>query len=182
MPPQREPARWGDVPFLVLCCGLAFALKLHYGTASPSDLKWILAPTTQGVAWLTGESFVFEPNNGYVSSHLAFVIAPACAGVNFAIAACLTGWLGFFRQFRTALGRVGLLLATAAIAFVATLAANTFRIGLAIELHAHPSWLEPAGVSAAAAHRLLGVVVYSGCLSGMFLFASDMVSRARHAV
>lgn len=72
---------------VVLLCALA--LKLYYSAASANQLRWILAPTTALVELVNGRSFAFESNAGYLSDDRSFLIAPACAGVNFLITAFL---------------------------------------------------------------------------------------------
>ena len=72
---------------VVLCCALA--LKLYYSAASANQLRWILAPTTALVELVSGRSFAFESNAGYLSDDRSFLIAASCAGVNFLITAFL---------------------------------------------------------------------------------------------
>jgi hypothetical protein len=73
--------------FVVLLCALM--LKLYYSTASPNQLRWILAPTTALVELITGRQFEFESHAGYLSSDRTYLIAASCAGVNFLITAFL---------------------------------------------------------------------------------------------
>jgi len=73
---------WSAQLLVVVLCALA--LKVYYSTATPDELRWILAPTTALVELLSGRSFTFESYAGYMSSDHRFVIAVSCAGVNFA--------------------------------------------------------------------------------------------------
>src|SRR5215510_15997249 len=73
----------------VVALASAFALKLHYSTASANQLRWILAPTTALVELVSGATFEFESYAGYISRERGFLIANSCAGVNFLIAAFL---------------------------------------------------------------------------------------------
>src|SRR5689334_5204226 len=76
---------WSAQLAVVVLCALA--LKFYYSTATPNELRWILAPTTALVELLSGRSFEFESFTGYMSSDHTFVIAVSCAGVNFLITA-----------------------------------------------------------------------------------------------
>src|SRR5688500_20194448 len=93
---------WSAQLVVLLLCALA--LKVHYSTASPDDLRWILGPTTVLVELLTGKSFEFESYTGYMSSDRRFVIAAPCAGVNFLLTASLM--LGLRRLWRARFERV----------------------------------------------------------------------------
>src|SRR5437762_13932167 len=72
---------------VVLLCALT--LQLYYSTASPNQLRWILAPTTIFVELISGKPFEFESHAGYMSSDHTFLIAASCAGVNFLITSFL---------------------------------------------------------------------------------------------
>ena len=80
------PRRGAQLLVILLC---ALGLKLYYSTASPNDLRWILAPTTFMVEFITGRQFEFESHAGYLSSDRTYLIAASCAGVNFLITAFL---------------------------------------------------------------------------------------------
>src|SRR5215475_6701931 len=80
---------WNRIAQCVVALACAFALKLHYSTASADQLRWILAPTTALVELISGVSFEFESHAGYISRERSFLIASSCAGVNFLIAAFL---------------------------------------------------------------------------------------------
>src|SRR4051812_41775914 len=105
----------------------AAALKLYYSQANVNGLRWILAPTALLVETVNGERFTFEPYAGYVSSDHSFVVAAACSGVNFLIAAFLM--LGFTRMLRA--GRKGtswMMIPTCAVAaYLTTIVANAVR-------------------------------------------------------
>ena len=162
---------WGAQLLVLLLCALA--LKFHYSTASPNELRWILAPTTALVELLSGRSFEFESYTGYMSSDRRFVIAAPCAGVNFLITAFLM--LGVRRLWRDRF-QVGwhFIPLTAAIAFVATLIANTARIFVALEMQKHS--VEVSWLSANQLHRVEGIAVYFG-----FLLLLFVLTERRHA-
>src|SRR5215217_267609 len=93
---SRRTTIWSAQLAVVLLCALA--LKFYYSTATPDELRWILAPTTVLVGLLSGKSFEFESYAGYMSNDHTFVIAAPCAGVNFLITAFLM--LGLRRWWR----------------------------------------------------------------------------------
>ena len=142
-----------DVIVFAVAAAVCFLLKLHYSLATPSDLRWVLAPTTAGVSFLTGASFAFDPAHGYVSHELRYIIAPVCAGVNFAIIAYASLVIATRR-----------LVVTALAAYAMTVFANTLRIVIAIQLRGE-SW---GWLTAERLHVLVGIVVYLAVLLGVF--------------
>jgi exosortase K len=152
----------------------AYGLKLSYSRASAGDLGWILAPTARAVGWLRGETLVFNPGAGWVAPDGSYLIAPACAGVNFLILAFVVSVLGFSHRPRSLRGRLGWWLGSAAGAYLLTIAVNTLRIVAAVELYR----LGPvAGLTPEQAHRLLGIVIYLGALWGLFATLDRLTSE-----
>ncbi len=148
--------------------GAAFALKRFYSTASAADLRFVLAPTTWLVEVAGGHRFDWT-SGGYLSAELRFLVAPACAGVNFLIVAFGALVLGFVRPARRPWQNVGILLASAAAAYVTTLLANTLRILIAIPLWTHR--VSFGWVTGPRLHELAGVVVFLGMLLLLHLLA-----------
>ena len=167
---SRRKLIWGAQLAIVLLCALA--LKFYYSNATADELRWILAPTTTLVELLSGRSFAFESYTGYMSSDHRFVIAVPCAGVNFLITAFLM--LGLRRLWRDRLQGVSwtFLPISAALAYVATLVANTTRICIALEIQRRS--LEVSGLSDNQLHRLEGIVVYFGFLLLLFMLSERM--------
>ncbi len=147
---------------VVLSC--AFALKLHYSTATANQLRWILTPTTALVEAMTGLAFEFESQAGYLSRERGFMIAVSCAGVNFLLTAFLL--LTLSRLWR---GRLTwrFLPTAAAIAYLVTLAANAVRICLALWLLRLPA--KSHGWQPAQLHRYEGILVYFSFLLLLFV-------------
>ena len=147
---------WSAQLAVVLLCALA--LKFYYSNATADELRWILAPTTALVELLSGRSFAFESHTGYMSSDHRFVIAVSCGGVNFLITAFLM--LGLRRLWRDRLQGVSwtFLPAIAAVAYVATLIANTTRICVALEIQRRS--FEVDGLSGNQLHRLEGILCH----------------------
>lgn len=154
----------------------AFGLKLAYSRASAGDLGWILTPTARAVGWLRGETLAFSPGAGWVAPAGSYLIAPACAGVNFMILALTVSVLGFSHRLRSPGRRLAWWLASLAGAYLLTIAVNTLRIVAAVELYRHGPM---AGLTAGQLHRLLGIVIYLGALWGLFLGLDRLTVRRR---
>jgi exosortase K len=149
------------VAVFLLALGAAYALKRFYSTASAADLRFVLAPTAWLVEVAGGHRFDRTPG-GYLSTELRFVIAPACAGVNFLIVAFASLVLGLVRPARPAWHNVGIAFASAAAAYATTLLANALRILISIPLWTHRVSFGWLGI--ARLHELVGVVVFLGML------------------
>ena len=146
--------------------------KQLYRDASAAELRWILAPTAQLVSWLSGGDFVYEHGPGWVDREVGFVIAPSCAGVNFALAAFLAlavgGLAGMTTGRRTAL-RVAV---AATVAYLATLVFNMTRIAITIAMHR--GTIDVGGLDRGELHRIEGIVVYLGGLCALYAVARAM--------
>lgn len=142
----------------------AYALKLHYSRAAAEDLAWILAPTARAVGWLRGETLTPGPG-GWMAPDGSYVIAPACAGVNFLILVLTVSVLGFSHRLRSPGQRLSWWIGSLLGAYVLTIAVNTLRILAAVELYrtGPVTWLTPE-----QEHRLLGTTLYLGALWGVF--------------
>jgi exosortase K len=155
------PVQWlPRVPWVAWALTLAGALllKLDYHRATVSTLRWLLGPTASLVGWLRDQSLLMDPAHGWVATDGSFVIAPACAGVNFLIVAFVTAALGFVHRFHGNRARAAWLLGAALGAWALTILVNTLRIVLAVELYAadaHLGWLTPERL-----HRLAGTAIY----------------------
>ena len=158
---------------VVLLCALT--LKLYYSTASAEELRWILAPTTALVELLSGTSFEFESQAGYLSRDRGFLIANSCAGVNFLITAFLMLALRKLSSDREQNIAWGFIPTAALVAYLVTLLANTARISIALRLPRVPAetgWLGPSQL-----HRLEGVFIYFGFLLLLLVVSNKMSSE-----
>jgi len=173
---RLHPHRW-RIAAAASALLVLFAAKQFYSHASAADLRWILAPTAKLVSLVSGADFAYEVGQGWVSRDVMFVIAPACSGMNFAMAAFLAltlGWLPAMVSARTAAAR---LVAAAALAYVATLAINAIRIAIAIALHVGA--IETWGMDPAELHRIEGIVVYVAGLCALYALArAERLPRA----
>lgn len=154
---------------VVLLCALT--LKQYYSTASANQLRWILAPTTAFVELLSGVSFEFESHAGYLSADRGFLIAPACAGINFLMTAFLMLSARKLLKDRPQSNGWGFIPVAALVAYLVTLVANTVRIAVALQLRQLP---EVGGVSREQLHRVEGIVVYFGFLLMLFMMSEKM--------
>ncbi len=171
---MKQRYNWNRIAQWVVVLLCAFALKLFYSTASANQLRWILAPTTALVELVSGTEFEFESYAGYLSSDRRFLIAPSCAGVNFLIAAFLMLSARKLLRDRTQNIAWGFIPAAALVAYLATLAANTVRITVALWLGQMPlesSWLSPDQL-----HRFEGIFIYFGFLLLLFVVSEKVSS------
>jgi exosortase K len=165
---------------LAVAAAVVAAGKQYYRAASADELGWILAPTARLVSAVSGGHFDYEAGIGWVDRAATFIIAPACAGLNFAMAAFLALTLGWLGGMRTLRGTAARLAAAAGLAYAATLIVNTARIALAIALH--KGTIDLGDLDRAEVHRVEGIVVYLGGLCALYAFARAIALRSRHAV
>lgn len=157
---------------VVLLC--AVALKWYYATASVNQLRWILAPTTWVVEFISGTNFEFESYTGYMSSDRTFVIAASCAGVNFLITSFLM--LSLRKLWRDRAKKIPwrFFALVALAAYIFTIIANTVRISSALMLRRMPVEI---GLSANQLHRFEGIFIYFGFLLLLFLVSEKVSHR-----
>jgi len=160
---------------LAVAAAVVAAGKQYYRAASADELAWILAPTARLVSAVSGGDFVYEAGIGWVDRAATFIIAPACAGLNFAMAAFLALTLGWLGGMRTLRGTAARLAAAAALAYAATLIVNTARIALAIALH--KGTIDLGDLDRAEVHRVEGIIVYLGGLCALYALARAIASR-----
>lgn len=151
----------GVAAVLAVGAGIAYALKRFYADADASELAFVLGPTAALAERMSGVAFEPESGVGYFSRDAAYLLVPACAGLNFTVAAFASLLVGFTARWRSSAARLLWLVVALAIAGAATPVANAVRISvdLALRRHALPDWLSRADV-----HRVEGVVVYLGLL------------------
>ena len=154
---------------------MAWALKSHYSVAHAEHLKWILAPTAALVEAITGHLFYFETDTGYINHDLQIIIAPACAGVNFLIAALgMSVFCGIFKLsgFQK---KCFWLIGCVAGAYLTTISVNAFRIWISIATitaDIHSGWFTPQRV-----HRMSGILIYFFFLSVFYHIIQKIIYR-----
>jgi exosortase K len=171
---MNRRAAWNRSAQLVVVLLCALALKSYYSTASPNQLRWILAPTTVLVELVSGTSFEFESYAGYITSDHTFLIAAACAGINFLITAFLMLSLSRLWKDRSQDIAWSFIPTAALFAYFATLIANAVRISIALRLQRMP--LEVNWLSANQLHRFEGILIYFGFLLLLFIVGEKMGS------
>ena len=169
----------GDAAVAGVALGAAWALKAFYSRAGVDELGWILAPTVQLVQWTTGVAFELDAHHAWLSREQLFLVAPACAGVNFLIVAFVSLCLGLAPACSRARARVALVLGSAAAAWAATVLANATRIALALRLHEAGAAFGP--LTPSRLHCAEGVAVYFLFLLGLFALA-ERLARDRRAL
>lgn len=148
-----------DAVLLGAAAALALGFKYGAGRANADELAFLLEPTAWLVERATGHDFVRERGSGPFSRELALVIAPSCAGTNYAVVAFSTLVFGFVPRLDGIGKKLAFALAATALAYGATLLVNATRITLSIH----------AGTTGDALHRAEGVVVYLGSLLALWL-------------
>ncbi|HEX6124127.1 MAG TPA: exosortase K, partial [Pyrinomonadaceae bacterium] len=169
---KRDPV---TIAQLAIILAAAFALKYFYSTASVDDLRWILAPTAFLVEFITDVQFRFESQAGYLSEDRTFLIAQPCSGVNFLIIAFLVLAIGNLRRAWPQSVRWRSIPVAAAGAYVATLAANTTRIVVALKMRGLDFGYDYDDV-----HRVEGIIIYFGFLLLLFLASEKHAAIDRH--
>jgi exosortase K len=174
---------WIRTAQLFVVLAIAYGLKSYYSTASPEQLRWILAPTTELVELFSRSNFAFEAHAGYLSEDRTFLIAGSCAGVNFLITAFLMLALReLWRRWSTNEStRFEWLFipVTALVSYAATLVTNTARICIALQMRKMSFAVD--GLSSNQLHRFEGVFVYFGFLLLLFLVTEKLRDRRRRA-
>ena len=158
--------------------GVAWGMKSFYNRASFDSLRWLLDPTVRLAEVLGAGPFELEAHEGWLSRAQAFAVVPACAGMNFLIAAFLSLAAGLAHTRHSVRGALGLALASAAAAYAATVLANALRIAITVHLHVSRWSLGP--LTPDRLHELAGVTIYF--LALLLLFAAALnVSEKQHA-
>jgi exosortase K len=154
----------------------AYALKLAYSKAGAAELEWVLGPSCV-LARLGGIPLTKEAGAGWISHEPRMVVGAACAGVNFLIVCWLALYFSVQQHFASARGKLVMLVASFAGAYLATLSTNGMRILLAArfyDLDIYAGWVTPGRV-----HRALGVVLYCSTLFGLCRAAELWAVRAK---
>jgi exosortase K len=139
-----------------------WAMKRYYAEAPVDELQWILGPTATLVTALTRVSFEWEPGQGYLSRERFFLIAKACAGINFLIAAFSMLAVVRGRRVRSCRAAAVALSMCVVASYSAAVCVNAARITIAMWLAAHPVGF--AGMTARQIHRVEGIACYFGGL------------------
>ena len=163
--------------FYLLALLIAFGLKYHYSRAGSGDLVWILGPTAGLTETVSGIKFENETNTGFVSQGYEFIIAPACAGINFLIMAFCMAVFSGIHVVKSPGSKLLWVSASLVCAYVLTIAVNTLRIIASIYSYRadiYVGWMTPARV-----HRLEGIVIYFFFLYLFYMIIIKTIQRIR---
>ena len=160
---------------LALVALMSYGLKRHYADASTEALTWILAPTAQLAAAVTGVAFAAVPGEGYFSTERMFLIEKACAGVNFMIAAFVMVAFALLHHARSWRESATVVVLSLLASYVAAIVVNAARIVIALWLATRPmTW---TSLTAAEIHRLEGIAVYFGGLLMLYALVQRLDRR-----
>lgn len=160
-----------------------FVIKYRYSSVDVELLRWILVPTARWAGILTGDTFIWQAGNGYVSHVYQFVIASTCSGIQFmmiVIAALVFGYVHHMGTLGRGLWWTG---GSVGFAYVFTVFVNGVRIACAIFI---PRRL-PAGLLEAWGggwltserfHTVIGIMVYFTSLLFVYELAGVRLQRA----
>ena len=163
--------------FYLLALLIAFGLKDHYSRAGSGDLVWILGPTAGLIETVSGIQFENEANTGFVSRGYEFIIAPACAGINFLIVSFCMAVFSGIHVVKPTSSKLLWLAASLMCAYVLTISVNTLRIIASIYSYRadiYVGWMTPARV-----HRLEGIVIYFFFLYLFYMIIIRAIPRIR---
>jgi exosortase K len=166
---MNRKVNWNRLAQVTVVLLMALGLKQYYSTASVNQLRWILAPTRMLVSLISGESFQFESYAGYMTSDHNFVIAAACAGVNFLITAFLMLCVKKLWVDQSSKVSWSFIPTAGLVAYLTTLLANAVRIAVALQLQRRPP--DIGGLTPGELHRFEGIFVYFGSLLLLFVIS-----------
>jgi exosortase K len=175
-----KPYLMNHAVYYLLILLTAWGLKFHYSRAGSDELVWVLAPTAGLVELISGIAFEKEAHTGFVGQGNRFIIAPACAGVNFLIIAfCMSAFSGMhaFKRQRSKLLWLGIAFLSA---YLLTIVINALRIFVSIHTYAADiqlGWFTPARI-----HRLEGVVIYFFFLTLFYMIIKNAIYKFRGGV
>ena len=161
--------------FYAIAFIIAFALKYYYSKAESDNLDWILAPTARWVQILCGISFEKEQHIGYVNHAYQFIIAPACAGINFMIIAYSTLIYSFIHYMNTVKSRLLWMVSCLGIVYLYTILVNSLRIIPSIfllQLDIYNGWITPERI-----HTIEGTIVYFASLLILYIIADEVLKH-----
>jgi len=162
---------------ILAALGVGWRVKEFYSQAKPSDLLWVLTPTTHLIEWLTGAHFEFEAQRGFLCRDLRYEIVPACAGVNFMVVAFVSLVAGLVHTRSSAAGRLGWFALAAGAAYATTLLANASRIAIAMAMHQAGTSLGP--LTGDRLHCATGAFVYLLFLGTLFTLGARATGADR---
>lgn len=172
-----KPYLMNNAIYYLLILLTAWGLKFQYSRAGSDELVWVLAPTAGLVELISGIAFEKEAHTGFVDQGNRFIIAPACAGVNFLIIAfCMSAFCGMhaFKRQRSKLVWLGSAFLSA---YLLTIVINALRIFVSI--HTYAADIQLGRFTTAGIHRLEGVVIYFFFLTLFYMIINKTIYKLR---
>lgn len=148
--------------FYLIGFAVVFGIKIFYSRAGSDELKWILTPTAWWVSILSGFSFTYKPDVGYINHSIRFIIAASCSGVQFMVIAAAALLFSFVHRMKTIKRGFGWVLSSLVCSYLCTIIVNGIRIVLAIMIPAFLQGTDITGgmITAERLHTIIGIVVY----------------------
>jgi exosortase K len=158
----------------MLIAAIAASLKLYNSFATPQDLQWLLRPLAFLAQWLLGLRFTDDGSGVWRNHENNIAIVKSCAGVNFMVLSLFVYAKRYQPLVCGTRGTRNIVLITGravaaclAAAWCATLAVNTIRIVVSVELYRQEiTFLD---LSPEQIHRSAGVMIYFPALWLQFL-------------
>lgn len=168
-----------NVLFYLTGLAVIFGIRLFYSRAGCNELRWILGPTAGWAGFLGGISFEWNPQKGYVSHALRFLIAPSCSGIRFLIITFAMLFFSFLHRAKTIDKKILHLAASLIFSWGYTVFINGIRIVSAVYLPQFLSetlhyggWLTPERL-----HTLIGTVTYATALFLLYFAAGSLSEK-----
>jgi len=163
--------------FYLLAALLVIAVK--YNATDVNTLKWLLAPTVWWVRSLSGISFEYISDIGYISHACQFIIAPSCSGLRFLILTFIMLVCTFLPQIDSYKNKMMWFVQSIALSYGSTIFVNGLRITLSIflppileERNLLAGWLTPERF-----HTMLGTFIYFSSLFIICRLAANISFR-----
>ncbi len=154
------------LPYYILAGLLFLTLKWLFKTATTEDLLFLLGPSNKVVSIFTGQSFIYQIEEGFYYQELNIIIGKSCAGFNFFLLSMLMYSYSTISVLKPKKSGILIIPVAFLLAYPLTIFANASRILGAIfiqqKLDLHYDWL----------HEAEGVFVYL-----FFLIAFHLVLK-----
>lgn len=154
MPEKQKP----HLPYYLSTIGIFILLKVAYTQADPTDLQFLLYPTSQCIGWVTNTTATFIVDRGYLHENLQILIDKSCAGFNFMVLCFLMLSFLVYEYLKGAKQQVLALPGLLFVAYLLTLFVNSSRILFVI-------FLQRVGI-----HALVGQATWLHQAEGTFIY------------
>ncbi|AFM04549.1 hypothetical protein Fleli_2169 [Bernardetia litoralis DSM 6794] len=167
--------------FLLIIFCVGFGFKWYFTNLDVEYSVWLLKPTTIWVEQITGLTFDFIQNEGYICSQILpiTIIDKSCSGLNFWLMAFLLGAFTLHKKVSDFWRFFYLFIAVFGLAWLVTIIANTGRIVISIKILP----LLTDYIEYSKSHLLLGIFIYITMLILYYLglnFFSNWKSKIKN--